>query len=108
MKGKTARKAKAKKVSKAPVKAGHKKMKLKDLPKKQRQALLFLPALIAQKGMEAPKFTENAVVVFKYPDSCSITDGKNKFSALFKDNATYCSSGGSKIIRIAGRRMEKI
>jgi hypothetical protein len=108
MKGKTVRKAKAKKSSKVPVKAGQKKMKLKDLPKKQRNALLFLPALIAQKGMEAPKFTENAVVVFKYPNVCSITDGKNKFSALFKENATYCSAGGSRIIRIAGSKIEKI
>ncbi len=108
MQRKTARKAKGKKSSKVPVKAGQKKMKLKDLPKKQRQALLYLPALIAQKGMEAPKFTENAVVVFKYPNVCSISDGKNKFSALFKENATYCSAGGSKIIRIVGNRIEKI
>lgn len=108
MKVKTARKAKGKKSSNAHVKAGQKKIKLKDLPKKQRMALLFLPALIAQKGMEAPKFTENAIVVFKSPDSCSIVDGKNRFSALFRDNATYCSAGGSRIIRIAGSKIEKI
>jgi len=116
MKGKTARKAKtrkpsgarAKKSQRVRAKAGERKLKLKDLPKRQRQALLFLPALIAQKGMEAPKFTENAVVVFTSPDSWSIRDGKSSFSALFKENATYCSAGGSTIIRIAGSRMEKI
>lgn len=108
MKGKGAKKAKCKKASKTAVRAEQKKIKLKELPKKQRQALLFLPALIAQKGMEAPKFSDNAVVVFNSPESLSIMDGKSRFSALLKENATYCTAGGTKMIRIAGRKMEKI
>ncbi|MEM4272337.1 MAG: hypothetical protein QXH30_02010 [Candidatus Bilamarchaeaceae archaeon] len=113
MKARAAVKARGRKAAKRTEKprakeASRKKIRLKDLPKKQRQALLFLPALIAQKGMEAPKFTENAVVVFKSPESCSIIDGKNRFSALFKDNVTYCSTGSSRIIRISRGKIEKI